>query len=73
MNSESEEIKIEYGKWYWDTAMDRPAFVLYPYGSDYIACFCPVIRFDKPIYLGWEPVKRENIAEVTVNPIELDF
>lgn len=73
MNSESEKIEIEYGQWFWDIALGRPVFTLYPHTDRYIACFCPVIKFDKPIYLAWEPVKRENIVKIMVNPRPLDY
>ena len=78
MNSESEGIKInlnkiEYGKWYWDAGLDRPVFTLYPYTDTRIACLCPVIKFDKGVGLVWEPVKKEHIVRIMVNPAPLDY
>ncbi len=74
MNSESEKIKIEYGKWYWHIGLNCPVVVLHPFSrDDFVACLRPVIHFGQQIHFTYDLAEREQIAKIMIDPAPLDY
>ena len=69
----SKKTRLKYGKWYWDTRLDGPIFVLYSFTDRYAACLRPSIRFDETLELVLERVAKENIGKIAIDPAELDY